>query len=39
MAPNASPLQGSGKLAAALDLRDPIDDSRFLLHPRVAMHD
>ena len=31
-------LLGSGKLAAALDRLDLIDDYRFLVHPRIAGH-
>ena len=31
-------LLGSGKLAAALERRDLIDEYRFLVHPRIAGH-
>ncbi|MNY64569.1 hypothetical protein D3C86_2017030 [compost metagenome] len=34
----AGVLLGSGKLAAALDRLDLIDEYRFLVHPRIAGH-
>ena len=34
----AGVLLGSGRLAAALDRLDLIDDYRFLVHPRIAGH-
>lgn len=34
----AGVLLGSGKLAAALDRLDLIDEYRFLIHPRIAGH-